>query len=1062
MVADGARRPPAMVGRDDVLRVCESAVDRARAGTGGLLLVAGEPGIGKTTVLLAAADAARTRKCTVVCAACPEDDAVPAFWPLVRLLTGIARPAATAAAEELAGRGPGGVEEHRFVLFDRAADAVRQAATPENPLVLILDDLHWADPSSVRLLGFLVKQLRSSPVLLLGSYRDTDVGSGHPLLELLAEPATSGETLTLLGLAVEDVATLVARAGGAGTESAALRIREHTGGNPFFVLHVARLLDAEGHFTRPGAALPLPLGVQAVLERRLARLTQACSALLGVAAVIGSPFDVSLLTEICGSDAASVTDLLAESTAARLTHPVEPGVVYEFAHALVRATVTAQLPAERRAALHGAVADAIRRRSGTDETSLPAIALHELHAPGDRPATRGVDAAEQAGRSAVAARAFEQAAEHFARAISACRDSERLADLHLRLGDAHLRSGDWDAGAAAFSRAADLARALARPDLFAAAALGIGADTGGFEVRLWDRRQLARLEEALAFLGNTGPELRARLLARLSVAATNVHSAAERTAWSDEAVDVARRTGNGRVLAYALSAWCDARSGPAHVDERWSAAEEMLAAAEASGDREAALTARRFRVVASLERGDPAVHEEIDRFAAVADALGQPLYRWYVPLFRGMQALLRGDLEAADRLCAEAAGLGQDAGSDNARMLSATQAAAIAVERGEFLGLVGIFEAALQEQPWMRELPIAIAMAPLIDVGRGREAEARAKLHALAAERFARIPVDSEWLSTLSGIAMAVLRLGEPVSASAMYEVLRPHAGQMIVDGIAASCLDPVDYLLGRCALVNGRAEVAAAHLEAAAEQARRLGAPLLEAHAHHALGSALARSDPRRGRSLRAGAESVLRAAGAAPVLVTGAGVAAVPEAARRTGVFHQDGAMWTLTFEDRTVRLPDSKGLRDLRHLVGRPGTPVPATALQHGGDPVPAAAVSHGFDVLDDRARADYRARLEDLEEEIADAEVMADTARATRARDERAFLVAELTAAVGLGGRSRRMGDDADRARKAVTMRVRNAVARIAREHPALARHLDLTVRTGTVCVYEPEEPVVWSV
>ena len=1066
-----AVQEPGIVGRDRALGACASAVSRACAGNGGLLLVTGEPGIGKTTVLQAAAAQARDRGCTVLWAACPEDDAVPPFWPLARLMGECEHPATRSVAEELRGGGDPGTEgEDRLVLFDRVASAVRQAAAGE-PLVMVLDDLHWADPSSLRLLAFLVKQLRTARVLVMGSYRDTDVGRTHPLMQLLGEPGSSGETVTLAGLATDDVATLIARAGGTGARSAAGPIRAHTGGNPFFVLHVARLLDAEGHFASSASSLPLPLGVRAVLERRLARVSQPCHDLLGTAAVLGARFELPLLAEVSQVAPGAVRDLLDEAVTAKLVQVLEAGWSYEFAHALVRATVAAQWPASRTAEVHGRVADRLRHRPGDLEVRLAALAHHELNAAGDRPVTRGVDAAERAGRHAASVKAFEQAADFFARAISVCPDEERIAELTIALGDARLRSGDWDAAATAFSEAADVARGLDRPELLARAALGIGADTGGFEVRLGDHRQLALLQEALTRLGGARPELRARLLARLSVAATNIASSEERRSWSDESVALARDTGDARTLAYSLSAWCDVQSGPAYVGQRLEATAEMLSVAEAADDREATLMARRFRVVALLERGEPEVHEEIGRFVTVAETLGQPLYRWYVPLFRGMQALLRGDLDEAERLCDRAAALGVEAGSDNATMLSATQAAAIAMERGRFLELAGVYEASLAEQPWMRELPIAVALAPLIDVARGRHEQARARLHRLAAERFASIPVDSEYLSTLSGVATAVLALEDEVSAEVLYDVLLPHAGLLVVDGIAASCLDPVDYLLGRLALVLGRSGDSAAHLRGAVEQTGRLGARLLQAHAQQALATALMASDPLGAGVLRDRAEVVLRGAGSSPRIVLdrggwglpgsrGPGRAAPVEDAPRTGVFHGEGSSWTLTFEGRTVRLPDAKGLNDLRHLLARPGTPVPVTALHHAADAGPVDS-SPGVDVLDDRARNAYRRRLEELDADINEAQESADTGREARARDERDFLLAELTAAVGLGGRHRRMGDEVERARKAVTMRIRHAIDRIEREHPTLGRHLSLAVRTGRVCSYEPEQPVTWS-
>ena len=1054
---------PGIVGRDLVLATCTSALEAARSGSGGLVLLAGEPGIGKTTVLQAVASRARSDGCVVAWAACVEDDAVPAFWPVVSVLAGIGHAKTSAAAEELRGHEQQTIGEHRFVLFDRVASALRIAAATR-PLVLVVDDLQWADPSSVRLLAFVVKQIRTAPVLVVGSYRDTDVGPDHPLWHLLAEPGSSGETLTLSGLGTDDVAALLGDATGAGSAGS---IRDHTGGNPFFVLNVARLLEAEGHDPTSDRPLPLPAGVRAVLDRRLARLSQPCHELLGTAAVIGHRFDVALLTEVSGIQADVVTGLLEESARSRLTQPVG-GTEHEFAHALVRATLTAQLTTRQREALHGRVADALTGRRGEEDVRWAAIAHHELSAGADHAATRGVLSAERAARHAMAARAFEAAAEQLERAVAASTEPEQEAHLLLGLGDAHLHGGDWQAAGDAFSRAADLARDLGRADLLALAALGVGSDPGGFEVRLGDHRQLGLLEEALTLLGTEHPELRSRLLARRSVAATNLASPADRQRWSDEAVRLAREAGDGPTLAHALSAWCDVQSGPAHTEARLSATTQMLAVAESTGDRQVALTARRFRVVALLELGSPEVHQEVERFAAIAEQLGSPLYRWYVPLFHGMQALLRGDLDEAERLCAQAATLGAEAGSDNAEMLSGTLSAAIVMERGGVTELLAGYEAMLAEHAWMRELPIAMALAPLIELAAGRPEQARAKLRLLAAGHFDVVPVDSEWLSTLASINVSVLVTEEVVSAAVMHELLLPHAGRMVVDGIAASCLDPVDYHLGRLAVLLGRRDEAVYHLETAVAMTSALGAPLLEAHARHALGAALADVDPERATALRGDAEEVLRAAGASPSLLLGTRLPGAPAAeapgradAPRSGVFRRDGALWELTFEGDTVRLADAKGLHDLRYLLSHPGSLVPASALRQAGDPQ-AGPASRGVDLLDDQARAAYRRRLDELDADLDDAVLTHDEGRAARAQQERAALVAELSAAAGLGGRARRMGDDVDRARKSVTMRIRNAISRIDRVHPALGRHLSLAVRTGALCSYEPDQGVDWTV
>ena len=303
----------------------------------------------------------------------------------------------------------------------------------------------------------------------------------------------------------------------------------------------------------------------------------------------------------------------------------------------------------------------------------------------------------------------------------------------------------------------------------------------------------------------------------------------------------------------------------------------------------------------------------------------------------------------------------------------------------------------------------------------------------------------------------------EVVSAAVMHELLLPHAGRMVVDGIAASCLDPVDYLLGRLALLLGRRDEAVEHLEAAVALTSALGAPLLEAHARHALGAALADVDPERAGALRRDAEEVLRAAGAAPSLLLGTPSRApwtqAPGRAdaRRSGVFRRDGALWELAFDGDTVRLADAKGLHDLRYLLSHPGSLVPASALRQADVPQ-AGPASRGVDLLDDQARAAYRRRLEELDADLDDAVLTHDDGRAARAQEERAALVAELSAAAGLGGRARRMGDDVDRARKSVTMRIRNAISRIDRVHPGSgptpvpgrAHRCALQLRAGPGC------------
>jgi hypothetical protein len=282
----------------------------------------------------------------------------------------------------------------------------------------------------------------------------------------------------------------------------------------------------------------------------------------------------------------------------------------------------------------------------------------------------------------------------------------------------------------------------------------------------------------------------------------------------------------------------------------------------------------------------------------------------------------------------------------------------------------------------------------------------------MAGYRFADSP-HSHDPEPLVLVAFMLAEYGADAERRQAYDHLLPLAGTHSVVGGCASYQGAVDHHLAALAAALGRHDMAAAHFAAAAAMYERLGAPLWLA----------------RVREL----------------------------AARPAAVFRPDGELWLLGFDGRTVRLPDAKGLHDLATLLAAPGTPVHVSRLL-----APAAVTAGGADpVLDDRARAAYKARLADLTEDIDRATAHNDPERAARGRAERDFLVAELAAATGLGNRQRRLGDESDKARKTVTARIRYTIGRIRRVHPALAAHLDAHVYTGIECEYRPDDPVRWQ-
>ncbi|MGH9242763.1 MAG: hypothetical protein ACRD29_00245 [Acidimicrobiales bacterium] len=786
------------------------------------------------------------------------------------------------------------------------------------------------------------------------------------------------------------------------------------------------------------------------------------------AAVIGTSLRVDLLSEVIGVDRLEALDALSESVEAGLVS-VSAGRV-RFVDAAVRDEVYAGVRLSERVDLHRRVAEVLLVWRDTGRRVDPAeIARHLDAAHGD--AGRVGELFVAAGEEAIAAGDYAAAEDYFARSVDALGgdggSDDELALAWIGAARARLARGDLTAARAGFAAAAGPARRAGRADLLARAALGLGSGSAGFEVPLVDRAQLDLLEEALAVLPSDEVSLRCRLLARLAVALTMVEADERRRALAEDAVEVARSAEDPGGLAAALAARCDVLSGPSYVELRQEMAAEIVRIARQAGDPGLELLGRRHRLVASAEHGDMVVVDaEIREFAALADVLGQPLYGWYVPLWRATRALMEGRVVDCGRWLEDAAATGASAGSHNAVLLTGTLRWCLLSEAADRAGLEAL--AAEFDRLGLREEPgvwAGVALA-LMSAEMGRLAVARAAFDSVA-PRLAGAPRDSEWLPMLAQASELISHLGSHPVAGWVYEALQPLAGLLVVEGIAAGIRGSVHRHLGLVAAALGRDDQAAEHFASAVEVHERLGAPLLVARTQRDWGFALGNGDALRAAlagyerlGLDARTEEIRRAR--APVAVVAG------EGEQR---FAKEGDSWTVTFADRTARLRDAKGLRDLARLLAAPGVPVPAVALATPRSFEPrvseatAAELHEEGDLgpaLDPAARAAYQRRLGDLDEEIDEADALGDVERAAKAKTERDLLIDQLSAAFGLGGRPRRSGDHVERARTAVTARIRGAIRRIEDVHPELGRHLRASIRTGTLCVYEPEQPAHWTV
>ncbi|MDX6606582.1 MAG: hypothetical protein QOD14_1122, partial [Solirubrobacterales bacterium] len=458
------------VGRERELERLREAVDGALAGRGSLQLLVGEPGIGKTRAAEELATYARVSGARVYWGRCREDEGAPAYWPWVQAVRSYVRDADPVALGWQLGGGAPEIaqlipevaekldiepakgtdsEEARFRLFD-SVTSLMLAAARDRPIVIVLDDLHWADEPSLLLLRFAVRELASSGLLILGTYRDVELGRHHPLARVLGEISgiEGSGRIPLRGLSVGPVERyLEMTAGAAAPPGLAEAVQEQTDGNPFFVGEVVRLLASEGKLTGGGSAaeLEIPQGVREVVGRRLDRLSEKTNEALRVAAVIGREFEEDLVWRVAELRPEDLMTAAREAIAERLVTDLGDGN-YSFAHALVRDTLYEELTPPKRSALHERAGLAIEEICGRDvDERLGELAHHFLEAAPRGDLAKAIDYAQRAGEQDMDQLAYEDAVDVYGRALEVLElmdepDEALRCSLLLSLGGAEAKS----------------------------------------------------------------------------------------------------------------------------------------------------------------------------------------------------------------------------------------------------------------------------------------------------------------------------------------------------------------------------------------------------------------------------------------------------------------------------------------------------------------------------------------------------------------------------------------------------------------------------------------------
>ncbi len=1097
------------------------ALENALAGRGGLVLLTGEPGIGKTTLAREFVEHAATRGAAWAWGSCWDGGGAPAYWPWVQVGRTLARSADRATLKTALGAGAPWIagllpelgatlgeaaqpseldsDQARFRLFDALATLLSTAAE-QQPLVIVLDDLHWADASSLLALEFVARTLPDVPLLAIAAYRHAEAHARPELAVPLGGLARAATRLPLEGLGRDEVGKLAAvrarRLGGGEHEKIAPQlvtaVHGASAGNPFFVDELVQLLASQGRLHDPRAAerpLPLPDGVRDAIRRRLAPLEAAVMRALSAAAVIGGAFRLQTLARVLEEPPGAVLALLEL--------PLRGGIVvarpdpgrFAFAHALVRDTLLESLGATRRARLHLVVAEALEEVYADElEANLAELAHHFLQAATEGGAERAVDYAARAAQRAVVQFAYEEAARLYERALDVAAslpaDEPRAWQLAQGLGEARMRAGEVDGALQALRAAAEHARRLDDPERLAQTALA--STLGAFSPGLVEPELVSTLEEALACLDALEPQeplqsatidgLRCRLRVQLALALYWSPRVERRERLVDEALGLARAIYSGeaarsspahraladRTLAFALAQGFVAVWGPDTVTRGLPISLEALELCQRTNDAELGMQVRLWRISLLLELDDPVrADEEIEAFGTTARRLGQPRMLVYDPLHRALAAQLRGDFAAADRFTAEAAERSRDVPGAVAPIIADAQTFLSYRLQGRHADLEALVRRNADRLPAMRRwrCGLALVLAEL-----GREDEARRELEHLAAADFDDVPRDALWLVSTALLAELCALLGDRTRAGRLYELLVPYEGRNVVS-MGAVYVGPVARYLGLLAMTTGEDERALAHLETARSAAERMGARpmvvLAALDAAEVLARRAAPNDAQRGRALvqrvaqDAAQMGMQRAVARADALLARLEEAARPALRRADGAqplraaLRREQDVWLLEYDGRRVCLQDAKGLHHLATLFEQPGTPVTALSL---------ATSTNAKRERRAAALVAYRAQAQDLREELAEAQAFNDPERISRAREQLELIAADVAQA-----------DDAtsaegERARINVTRAIKAAVRRIAEQEPDLGHLLRGTVRTGASCRYEPDPgfPLTWEV
>ena len=873
-----------MVGREIETALLADAFKRVSVGEGReIVLVSGEAGLGKTTLVAEAARAAHRNGAIVLFGHAEEDMATPyqlfaeslghyvsnvndeRLWRHTRThASELSRlvPALSSRITDLPPPKATDNDTERYLLFTAAVGLLAEASI-DDPIVLVFDDLQWADSGSLHLLRHLAGSDLPMRVLLLGNFRDDELPNAKELRDTMGGlwRQSGVSRVELEGLNHGDVVSYMESAAGHKLDETGVAlahaVHQETDGNPFFLGEVLRYLsetgaiyqDAAGQWLQADSLMPraLPDSVREVVGGRVARLGDRAERSLSFAAVIGRSFDLDLLTRVTRFAEDELLEIIQAATTAALVREVAgPPGYYTFAHALIRHTIYEDLGPTRRARAHKQVAEALEEIcGGRPGPRIGELARHWINASDDVDSDRAIRYARQAGDAALNALAPAEAVRYFNQASELMKrvedpDPVLMLDLSIGLGTAQRQTGD-PAFRETLLVAAHQAADLGDTKRLVAAAL---ANNRGFysAVGSTDAEKVAVLETALCEISDRNPE-RALVLAALCSEIAHGSTLERRQTLAQEAEEIVKGSNDDTTCVRVLNHLYVPLQVPHLLEQALARTVDALTRAERLGDPALLYWAAMWRYETAARSGDI---DELDRclgiHGAMSEQLGQPVFTWGHTFLQAQRAFIAGDTDRAEKLATDALQIGTESGQPDAAIIYGTQLIMVRGQRGTMNELIPLIEQMASDapeiSPWMFGSLLAKAHVEV-----DRTDEALRQLEAFAASGF-DLQLDQVWLSGMVDYADAAVECRDPSYARPLFDLLAPWHSQLPSTG--ASALPPVSHYLGGLADVLGRYDEADALFSQSAAMSERMGANFFLARTDLWWGTMLARRNRR------------------------------------------------------------------------------------------------------------------------------------------------------------------------------------------------------------------------